>query len=342
MITNRLDLVADLAVTDGTFSAAVSYWISAKYTDSENGLLHYGFRYYQPSTGRWLSRDPLEESGGPNLYAFGRGDSVNFSDYLGLDPTLSLSWNAAYDRASPTAQREMIRQRLVMAHYTAITLRVAGDVVGGTVLILAPTVISQGGGVLLYGDAVDTLKKAFTGEGYYEGALKYYYGENNPSIQTSLAIKDWSLVPLQVVSLSPAAVRNASLTEIPRFVKNFVRNNPSCKIEATIQEITVPANATKSGVNAENLKLSQTLVNKHLNAVTKEGELARPYYSSPGQTLITREIMAAKPPIPDPGGFPGALRWDVPGQFRNSSGTWQLVVDPKTETIFHWNFVTPK
>jgi len=25
-------------------------------------------------------------------------------------------------------------------------------------------------------------------------------------------------------------------------------------------------------------------------------------------------------PIPDPGGVPGALRWDVPGAFRGSEG----------------------
>jgi hypothetical protein len=50
--------------------------------------------------------------------------------------------------------------------------------------------------------------------------------------------------------------------------------------------------------------------------------------------------MAAGEPIPDPGGVPGALRWDVPGTFRGSNGVWELVVDPKTQTILHWNFVT--
>jgi hypothetical protein len=93
------------------------------------------------------------------------------------------------------------------------------------------------------------------------------------------------------------------------------------------------------GINAENLSLSQTVAN-HLNDVitsgANAGRLSRPYLKSP---LIAREIMAAKPPIPDPGGVPGALRWDVPGVFRGSNGTWELVVDPKTETILQWNFV---
>ena len=36
---------------------------SAKYTEAESGLIYYGYRYYQPSSGRWLSSDPLREIG---------------------------------------------------------------------------------------------------------------------------------------------------------------------------------------------------------------------------------------------------------------------------------------
>jgi len=34
---------------------------STKYDDDESDLLYYGYRYYKPSTGTWLSRDPLGE-----------------------------------------------------------------------------------------------------------------------------------------------------------------------------------------------------------------------------------------------------------------------------------------
>ena len=37
-------------------------WVlSTKYTDSETGLLYYGYRYYQSESGRWASRDPVTE-----------------------------------------------------------------------------------------------------------------------------------------------------------------------------------------------------------------------------------------------------------------------------------------
>lgn len=50
----------------------------------ELGRHYYGYRYYQPETGRWLSRDPIEEYGGVNLYCLVQNSSVNRYDPLGL------------------------------------------------------------------------------------------------------------------------------------------------------------------------------------------------------------------------------------------------------------------
>ncbi|PAW75658.1 MAG: hypothetical protein B9S38_00745 [Verrucomicrobiia bacterium Tous-C4TDCM] len=45
---------------------------------SENmQVRYYGYRYYDPVTGRWPSRDPIEERGGINLYGFVGNDGVN-------------------------------------------------------------------------------------------------------------------------------------------------------------------------------------------------------------------------------------------------------------------------
>jgi RHS repeat-associated protein len=43
----------------------------------------YGYRYYDPLTGRWPSRDPIGERGGVNLYGFVRNDGVAKFDKLG-------------------------------------------------------------------------------------------------------------------------------------------------------------------------------------------------------------------------------------------------------------------
>lgn len=44
--------------------------------------------YYDPGQGRWLSRDPIEENGGVNLYGFVGNNSVNGCDLLGQYPAL--------------------------------------------------------------------------------------------------------------------------------------------------------------------------------------------------------------------------------------------------------------
>lgn len=56
---------------------------STKYTDDETGLLYYGYRYYSPTLAKWLNRDPLQEEGGINLYAFCLNNPITGIDALG-------------------------------------------------------------------------------------------------------------------------------------------------------------------------------------------------------------------------------------------------------------------
>ena len=46
-------------------------------------VAYYGYRYYDPQTGRWPSRDPIGEEGGINLYGFLGNRSINTYDILG-------------------------------------------------------------------------------------------------------------------------------------------------------------------------------------------------------------------------------------------------------------------
>jgi RHS repeat-associated protein len=64
---------------------ACPFQFSTKYTDAEAGLVYYGLRYYNPTTGRWLSRDPIEEQGGANLYGTIGNDLIDRWDILGLE-----------------------------------------------------------------------------------------------------------------------------------------------------------------------------------------------------------------------------------------------------------------
>ena len=69
----------------GELAGENPFQFSTKYTDFETDLVYYGYRYYSPDLGRWISRDPIEEQGGFNLYAFVNNDPVNKFNILGLD-----------------------------------------------------------------------------------------------------------------------------------------------------------------------------------------------------------------------------------------------------------------
>ncbi len=58
-------------------------WSSEIY-DSELDLVYYNYRHYSPSLGRFLSRDPIEEQGGVNLYAFVENQILFQVDMLGF------------------------------------------------------------------------------------------------------------------------------------------------------------------------------------------------------------------------------------------------------------------
>ena len=73
------------AVVNTDTTGQFNYRFSTKPLDSETGLYYYGYRYYDPLTGRWPSRDPIGEMGGVNLYGFVGNDGVDRVDIIGLD-----------------------------------------------------------------------------------------------------------------------------------------------------------------------------------------------------------------------------------------------------------------
>ena len=81
--TASYDTFGNVATRIGESVSSSSF--STKFLDAETGLLYYGFRYLCLTEGRWLSRDPIGEAGGANLYRFVGNDGVNRKDYLGLD-----------------------------------------------------------------------------------------------------------------------------------------------------------------------------------------------------------------------------------------------------------------
>jgi RHS repeat-associated protein len=85
---------------------------SLEINDLGLGVAYYGYRYYDPITGRWPSRDPIEERGGVNLYGFCYNSSLNYLDYLGQYP-ISIDTNSEwFNRLSKHDQDILINNYL--------------------------------------------------------------------------------------------------------------------------------------------------------------------------------------------------------------------------------------
>ena len=78
---------------------------STKYLDAETGLYDYIKRPYSPKLQRFISRDPIEEQGGLNLYGFCGNDPINKWDYLGMNVPADPSKMSASDYASKVKWR---------------------------------------------------------------------------------------------------------------------------------------------------------------------------------------------------------------------------------------------
>ena len=60
------------------------YRFSSKELHVNSGLIYYGRRFYEPNLQRWITRDPLGEAGGINLYSFVGNNPIDRFDLYGL------------------------------------------------------------------------------------------------------------------------------------------------------------------------------------------------------------------------------------------------------------------
>ncbi|WP_146021300.1 RHS repeat domain-containing protein [Akkermansia muciniphila] len=75
------------AAAEGDVTQPIQW--SSEYNDEELGLVYYNYRHLNPHDGRWISRDPIMEQGGWNLFAFVKNQPTFLKNYVGL-----ISWGA--------------------------------------------------------------------------------------------------------------------------------------------------------------------------------------------------------------------------------------------------------
>ena len=69
----------------GTGAMPNTFLFTGENVDPDTGLVYLRARYYDPATGRFLSKDPSLFVDGANLYVYSRNNSVNLTDPTGTD-----------------------------------------------------------------------------------------------------------------------------------------------------------------------------------------------------------------------------------------------------------------
>jgi RHS repeat-associated protein len=108
-------------VVDGNMSVDFGY--TGHYFHAPSGLNLTLYRAYNPALGRWLSRDPIGEAGGVNLYGYVGNSPINSWDPLGLkDILLGNVWRGYTPAQLAAHNRENRNNRLTQASNRADNL----------------------------------------------------------------------------------------------------------------------------------------------------------------------------------------------------------------------------
>ena len=180
---------------------------STKYQDDESDLLYYGYRYYKTSTGTWLSRDPIEEKGGINLYGFVRNDPVDKIDAKGKaeikidyqDGTSKTIWSPTLSNLQAALQDaintgNLIDRMFIKGHGSPDTIYIDGNsIFGGEYLDI------RGGATGIFGSDNTDFTPLFRGA-LTPSALLALNGCETGRGNNSLAQKVSIILPNRVVA----------------------------------------------------------------------------------------------------------------------------------------------
>lgn len=325
-----------------------------KRVDKEVGLMYFGYRYYDPEVGRWISPDPAGAIDGPNVYAYVRNNPMKYVDYFGLNSALDENcgctqhshpgWHNAPEGCVCICGRN--ESNCIAGSYRS---KIGSDI-KSAICGFSHGVVNFVVGSLHDLQTAATYMGAAELEISLQERLQIIEAIEQSQADQMAKVGNWVMDALSIDESDAVYHSFRSNTilglEVGSLIaggygaiKGMIGFSKLARIPAKIAKIGVKrVHNMEIALRVGNFKYTNT-AGSHITDLVKrgpfKGELSRPYMKSPH---TVNEIMAAGKPIPDPGGIPGGLRWDVPGTFRGSEGTWELVLHPESEILYHFNF----
>lgn len=147
---------------------------SDQYFDQESGLHYNTHRYFDPTTARYLTPDPIGQRGGLNLYAFVDGDPINSVDRLGLQGSPSWEDDRQLDRNTSIADWDFERRlRFVFNTMADLYPGEVGDAIRD---LIQPANIALTAGVFLVWAAAHATPAGWAADLVMVGIGAYFLG----------------------------------------------------------------------------------------------------------------------------------------------------------------------
>ena len=165
-------------------------------------LQHVGFRWYEPSVGRFVQRDPVGIYGGMNVYAYGSNNPLVGLDASGLNPerkyvatgNYKWVWTGKYRCTVIGDEVFVVPIEVKMAEYAIYeeeshadgVAGVAAGTGGGLLLIPEPTVTKVAGVVCLVVGAILAIHDLVDDDWHYVGDTWRSTGETREGVPYAL------------------------------------------------------------------------------------------------------------------------------------------------------------
>jgi len=140
-----------MTVIAGTFTADCGY--AGMYYHAPSGLNLTLYRAYDSDLGRWLNRDPIQELGGLNLYAYAMNNPVNDIDLLGLEPfrlLIAEDYQRCQQLAMAISQQDSVIENAIQSmseitviYYEALDTQVEAAAIEGVEAIYGGKAMSE-------------------------------------------------------------------------------------------------------------------------------------------------------------------------------------------------------
>lgn len=139
------DPYGNFSKVSGDLDSTFGFTRFFKHTNSDLDLTQY--RAYDSANGRWLSRDPLGEMAGANLYGYVLGNPINLYDAYGLDwLTTASNFSVGFGDHLSFGLTKKFRQAL---GYDDVVDKCSGACKGGEYAGMAADLIMSGGSLAL-------------------------------------------------------------------------------------------------------------------------------------------------------------------------------------------------